>query len=144
MRRLLALGAAILLVLGIIAAVAVTLGLGRSQSAPPPTNAATSGGLQVAYLGPGQRSQPYSGFKVQFTNGTADTVTNPQTRVLVDLQDRQWRCQGYTDPASGTVVWEVADVTNHPLLIPAGQQVAVEILCRVPDVPLDTAQVRLQ
>jgi hypothetical protein len=144
MRRLLALGAAILLVLGIIAAVAVTLGLGRSQSAPPLTSAATSGGLQVAYLGPGQRSQPYSGFKVQFTNGTADTVTNPQTRVLVDLQDRQWRCQGYTDPASGTVVWEVADVTNHPLLIPAGQQVAVEILCRVPDVPLDTAQIRLQ
>jgi hypothetical protein len=143
MRRLLALGGAILLVLGIIAAVAVTLGLGRSQSAPPTTTAAT-GGLQLAYLGPGQRSQPYSGFKVQFTNGTADTVTNPQTRMLVDLQDRQWRCQGYTDPASGTVVWEVADVTNHPLLIPAGQQVAVEILCRVPDVPLDTAQVRLQ
>ena len=96
------------------------------------------------YLGPGQRSQPYSGFKVQFTNGTSQTATNPQTRVLVDLQDREWRCQGYTDPASGTVVWEVADVTNHPLLIPAGQQVAVEILCRVPDVPLDTAQVRLQ
>jgi hypothetical protein len=143
MPRLLALWGAILLVLGIIAAVAVTLGLGRSQSAPP-TSAATSGGLQVAYLGPGQRSQPYSGFKVQFTNGTSQTATNPQTRVLVDLQDREWRCQGYTDPASGTVVWEVADVTNHPLLIPAGQQVAVEILCRVPDVPLDTAQVRLQ
>ena len=144
MPRLLAVGGAILLVLGIIAAVAVTLGLGRSQSASSPTTAATSGGLQVAYLGPGQRSQPYSGFKVQFTNGTADTVTNPQTRVLVDLQDRQWRCQGYIDPASGTVVWEVADVTNHPLLIPVGQQVAVEILCRVPDVPLDTARVRLQ
>jgi len=143
MPRLLAVGGAILLVLGIIAAVAVTLGVGRSQSAPP-TNTATTGGLQVAYLGPGQRSQPYSGFKVQFTNGTDQTATNPQTRVLVNLQDREWRCQGYTDPASGTVVWEVADVTNHPLLIPAGQQVAVEILCRVPDVPLDTAQIRLQ
>jgi hypothetical protein len=143
MPRLLAVGGAILLILGIIAAVAVTLGVGRSQSAPP-TNTATTGGLQVAYLGPGQRSQPYSGFKVQFTNGTDQTATNPQTRVLVNLQDREWRCQGYTDPASGTVVWEVADVTNHPLLIPAGQQVAVEILCRVPDVPLDTAQVRLQ
>jgi hypothetical protein len=143
MPRLLAVGGAILLVLGIIAAVAVTLGVGRSQSAPP-TNTATTGGLQVAYLGPGQRSQLYSGFKVQFTNGTDQTATNPQTRVLVNLQDREWRCQGYTDPASGTVVWEVADVSNHPLLIPAGQQVAVEILCRVPDVPLDTAQVRLQ
>src|SRR3954471_18608355 len=143
MPRLLAVGGAILLVLGIIAAVAVTLGVGRSQSAPP-TTTATTGGLQVAYLGPGQRSQPYSGFKVRFTNGTDQMVTNPQTRVLVDLQDRQWRCQGYPDPASGTVVWEPADVTNHPLLIPAGQQVAVEILCRVPDVPLDTAQVRLQ
>src|SRR5215217_4833802 len=109
MPRLLAVGGAILLVLGIIAAVAVTLGLGRSQSGPP-TNAAPSGGLQVAYEGPGQRSQLYSGFKVQFTNGTTDPVTNPQTRVLVDLQDRQWRCQGYIDPASGIVVWEVADV----------------------------------
>jgi hypothetical protein len=143
MPRLLAVGAAILLVLGIVAAVAVTLGLGRSGSVPPP-GTTTTGGLQVAFQGPGQRSQNYSGFKVQFTNGTTETVTNPQTRVLVNLQDREWRCQGYTDPASGTVVWEVADVSNHPLLIPAGQQVAVEVLCRVPDVPLDTAQVRLQ
>ena len=143
MPRLLAVGGAILLVLGIIAAVAVTLGLGRSGSAPPPSTA-TTGGLQVAFQGPGQRSQLYSGFKVQFTNGTTETVTNPQTRVLVNLQDREWRCQGYTDPASGTVVWEVADVSSHPLLIPAGQRVAVEILCRVPDVPLDTARVRLQ
>src|SRR5215213_8714124 len=143
MPRLLAVGGAILLVLGIIAAVAVTLGVGRSASMPP-TSATTTGGLQVTYQGPGQRSQNYSGFKVQFTNGTTDPVTNPQTRVLVDLQDRQWRCQGYTDPASGTVVWEVADVSSHPLVIPAGQQVAVEILCRVPDVPLDSAQLRLQ
>jgi len=143
MPRLLAVGGAILLVLGIIAAVAVTLGLGRSGSPPPPSTA-TTGGLQVAYQGPGQHSQLYSGFTVQFTNGTTETVTNPQTRVLVNLQDRGWRCQGYIDPASGTVVWEVADVSTHPLLIPAGQQVAVEILCRVPDVPLDTAQVRLQ
>lgn len=143
MPRLLAVGGAILLVLGIIAAVAVTLGLGRSQSAPP-TNVATTGGLQVAYQGPGQQTEAYGGFKVQFTNGTTDPVTNPQTRVLVNLQNREWRCQGYTDPASGTVVWEVADVSNHPLLIPAGQQVAVEILCRVPDVPLDSAQIQLQ
>ena len=144
MPRLLALGGAILLVLGIVAAVAVTLGLGRSASAPPPTTTTTSGQLEVAYRGPGQYAQTYSGFKVKFTNGTTDTVTNPQTRVLVNLQDREWRCQGYTDPASGTVVWEVADVSSHPLVIPAGQQVAVEILCRVPDVPLDSAQLRLQ
>ncbi len=143
MPRLLAVAGAILLVLGITAAVAVTLGVGRSGS-PPPTNPAPTGGLQVAYLGPGQRSQPYSGFKVRFTNGTTETAINPQTRVLINLQDRQWRCQGYTDPASGTAVWEVADVSNHPLLIPAGQQVTVEILCRVPDVPLDSAQVQLQ
>ena len=143
MPRLLAVGGAILLVLGIIAAVAVTLGLGRSAS-PPPTNTTTSGALELVYRGPGQRAELYSGFNVQFTNGTTETVTNPQTRVLVDLQDREWRCQGYTDPASGTVVWEVADVSNHPLLIPGGQQVAVEILCRVPDVPLDSAQLRLQ
>src|SRR5215208_1449335 len=108
MPRLLALGGAILLVLGIVAAVAVTLGLGRSASAPPPTTT-TSGQLEVAYRGPGQHTQSYSGFNVQFTNGTSDPVTNPQTRVLVDLQDREWRCQGYTDPASRTVVWEVAD-----------------------------------
>src|SRR4051794_20121119 len=127
MPRLLAVGGAILLVLGIIAAVAVTLGVGRSASVPP-TNAATTGGLQVAYLGPGQRSPTYTGFKVQFTNGTTDLVTNPQTRVLVDLQDREWRCQGYTDPASGDAVWEPADVTNHPLQIAPGQQLAVEIL----------------
>jgi hypothetical protein len=143
MPRLLAVGGSILLVLGIIAAVAVTLGLGRSASAPPP-NAATSGGLELAYESPGQRTEIYSGFKVQFTNGTTEPVTNPQTRVLVNLQNREWRCQGYIDPVSGTVVWEVADVSNHPLLIPAGQQVAVEILCRVPDAPLDSAQVRLQ
>jgi hypothetical protein len=126
MPRLLAVGGSILLVLGIIAAVAVTLGLG------------------LAYESPGQRTEIYSGFKVQFTNGTTEPVTNPQTRVLVNLQNREWRCQGYIDPVSGTVVWEVADVSNHPLLIPAGQQVAVEILCRVPDAPLDSAQVRLQ
>jgi hypothetical protein len=143
MPRLLAVGGAILLVLGIVAAVAVTLGLGRSGSAPP-SSTATTGGLQVAYQGPGQHTDTYSGFKVRFTNGTTETVTNPQTRALVNLQDREWRCQGYTDPASGTVVWEVADVSSHPLLIPPGQQVAVEILCRVPDVPLDTAQVQLQ
>jgi hypothetical protein len=143
MPRLLAVGGATLLVLGIIAAVAVTFGLGRSQSAPP-TSAATTGGLQLAYQGPGQHTENYSGFNVQFSNGTTETVTNPQTRVLINLQDREWRCQGYTDPASGTVVWEVADVSSHPLLIPAGQQVAVEVLCRVPNVPLDTAQLRLQ
>src|SRR5215216_5694872 len=143
MPRLLAVGGAILLVLGIIAAIAVTLGVGRSASAPP-TNTATTGGLQLAYQGPGQHAQTYSSFKVTFTNGTTDTVTNPQTRVLVNLQDREWRCQGYTDPASGTVVWEVADVSSHPLLIPPGQQVAVEILCRVPNVPLDSAQLQLQ
>jgi hypothetical protein len=143
MPRLLAVGGAILLVLGIIAAVAVTLGLGRSPSAPP-TSAATTGGLQVAYQGSGQHTEAYRGFTVEFTNGTTDPVTNPQTRVLVNLQNREWRCQGYTDPASGAVVWEVADVSNHPLLIPAGQQVTVEILCRVPDVPLDSAQIRLQ
>ena len=143
MPRLLAVGGAILLVLGIIAAVAVTLGLGRSTS-PPPATTTTSNALEVAYQGPGQHSELYSGFKVQFSNGTTETVTNPQTRVLVDLQDREWRCQGYTDPASGIVVWEVADVSNHPLLIPGGQQIAAEILCRVPDVPLDSAQLRLQ
>jgi hypothetical protein len=143
MPRLLAVGGAALLVLGIIAAVAVTLGLGRSASAPP-TNAAATGGLTLAYRGPGQHTESYSGFNVQFTNGTTETATNPQTRVLVNLQDREWRCQGYVDPVAGTVVWEVADVSTHPLLIPAGQQVTVEVLCRVPDVPLDSAQVRLQ
>src|SRR5215213_10165470 len=143
MPRLLAVGGAILLVLGIIAAVAVTLGQGRSAS-PPPTTTTTSGALELVYQGPGQRAELFSGFKVQFINGTTETVSNPQTRVLVNLQDREWRCQGYTDPASGAVVWEVADVSHQPLLIPAGQQVAVEILCRVPDVPLDSAQLRLQ
>src|SRR5215204_7234803 len=143
MPRLLAVGGAILLVLGIIAAVAVTLGLGRSTSAPP-TSAATTGGLALAYRGPGQHTESYSGFNVQFTNGTSDAATNPQTRVLVNLQDREWRCQGYTDPSSGAVVFEVADVSAHPLVIPPGQEVTVQILCRVPDVPLDSAQVRLQ
>src|SRR5215207_9502879 len=143
MPRLLAVGGAALLVLGIIAAVAVTLGLGRSASAPP-TNPATTGGLALAYRGPGQHTETYSGFNVQFTNGTTDTVTNPQTRVLVNLQDREWRCQGYIDPSSGSVVFEVADVSSHPLVIPPGQEVTVQILCRVPDVPLNSAQVRLQ
>jgi len=144
MPRLIAVGGGILLVLGIIAAIAVTLGVGRLGSPPSAQPTQPSGGLTVSYSGPATRSANYTSFTVHFTNGTPDGVTNPQTRVLVNLQDRQWRCQGYTDPSSGAVVFDVADVSAHPLVIPPGQEVTVQILCRVPDVPLDSAQVRLQ
>jgi hypothetical protein len=144
MPRMLAVGGGLLLVLGIIAAVAVTLGVGRSGSSPSAPPAQPEGGLTLSYVGPGERSAGYTSFNVHFTNGTPDAVTNPQTRVLVNLQNREWRCQGYTDPSSGAVVFEVADVSSHPLVIPPGQEVTVQILCRVPDAPLDSAQVRLQ
>jgi len=141
---MLAVGGGLLLILGIIAAIAVTLGVGRSGSSPSAQPARPAGGFTLSYVGPGERSAGYSGFNVHFTNGTPDEATNPQTRVLVNLQNREWRCQGYIDPSSGAVVFEVADVSSHPLLIPPGQEATVQILCRVPDVPLDSAQVRLQ
>ena len=144
MPRMLAVGGGLLLIFGIIAAIAVTLGVGRSGSTSSAPAAQPAGGFTLSYLGPGEHSERYSSFTVHFTNGTGDTVTNPQTRVLVNLQDREWRCQGYIDPSSGSVVFEVADVSSHPLVIPPGQEVTVQILCRVPDVPLDSAQVRLQ
>src|SRR4051794_34611308 len=144
MARVLAVGAGLLLVLGIIAAVAVALGVGRSQPSLSAQTPQPVGGFTLSYRGPGERSANYSSFTVSFTNGTSDAVTNPQTRVLVKLQDREWRCQGYIDPSSGAVVFEVADVTAHPLTIPPGQEITVQVLCRVPDVPLDSAQVRLQ
>jgi hypothetical protein len=144
MPRLLAVGGGLLLVLGIIAAVAVTLGVGRSGSQPSAPPSQVGGGLTLSYLGPGERSANYTSFTVHFANGTSDAVTNPQTRVLVNLQDRAWRCQGYTDPSSGAVLFEVADVSAHPLVIPPGQEVTVQILCRAPDVPLDSARLRLQ
>jgi hypothetical protein len=144
MPRMLAVGGGLLLVLGIIAAVAVTLGLGRSVSSPSAQTAPTADELTLSYVGPGERSARYTSFTVRFMNGTPDEVTNPQTRVLVNLQDREWRCQGYIDPSSGAVLFEPADVSSHPLVVPAGQEVTVQILCRVPDAPLDSAQVRLQ
>jgi hypothetical protein len=144
MPRLLAVGGGLLLVLGIIAAIAVTLGVGRSGSPPSAQPPQPSGGLTMSYPGPAQRSADYTSFTVHFTNGSSDAATNPQTRVLVNLQDHEWRCQGYTDPSSGAVVFEVADVSAHPLVIPPGQEVTVQVLCRVPDAPLDSAQVELQ
>ena len=144
MPRMLAIGGGLLLILGIIAAVAVTLGVGRSGSTSSAPAAQPQGGFTLSYLGPGEHSERYSSFTVHFTNGTGESVTNPQTRVLVNLQDREWRCQGYIDPNSGSVVFEVADVSSHPLVIPPGQEVTVQILCRVPDVSLDSAQVSLQ
>jgi hypothetical protein len=144
MPRLLAIGGGLLLVMGIIAAIAVALGVGRSASPAPAPSAQAGGGLALSYLGAGERSTDYTSFIVQFTNGTGDAVTNPQTRVLVNLKDREWRCQGYIDPSSGAVVFDVADVSAHPLVIPAGQEIMVQTLCRVPDVPLDAAQLRLQ
>jgi hypothetical protein len=144
MPRLLAVGGGLLLVLGIIAAIAVTLGVGRSGSAPPASPSQSGGGLTLSYLGPGERSASFTSFTVHFTNGTSDDVTNPQTRILVKLQDREWRCQGYIDPSSGAMEFEPADVSTHPLVIPAGQEMTVQVLCRVPDAPLDSAQVRLQ
>jgi hypothetical protein len=144
MPRLLAIGGGLLLLMGIVAAVAVALGVGRSASPAPVPSAQPGGGLALSYLGAGERSTEFTGFNVHFTNGTGEAVTNPQTRVLVNLQDREWRCQGYVDPSSGAVVFEVADVSAHPLVIPAGQEVTVQVLCRVPDVRLDAAQVRLQ
>jgi len=144
MPRLLAIGGGLLLLIGIIAAIAVTLGVGRSGSPPSTKTSQPSGGFTLSYLGPGERAADYTGFNVHFINGTGDAVTNPQTRVLVKLQDREWRCQGYIDPSSGAVEFEVADVSTHPLLIPAEQEITVQILCRVPDVPLDSAQLRLQ
>jgi hypothetical protein len=144
MPRMLAVGGGLLLILGIIAAIAVTLGLGRSGSSSSAPLVQPEGGFTLFYVGPGERSERYTSFTVDFRNGTSDAVTNPQTRVLVNLQDREWRCQGYIDPTSGAVVFEVADVSSHPLVVPAGQEVTVQILCRVPDAPLDSAQVRLQ
>jgi len=144
MPRVFAVGGGLLLVMGIIAAIAVTLGVGRSASpaAPPPAQSGSE--LALSYRGPGDRTADYTGFNVHFTNDTGDTVTNPQTRVLVNLQDRNWRCQGYIDPSSGTVVFAVADVSAHPLVIPPRQETTVQILCRVPDAPLDAVQLRLQ
>jgi hypothetical protein len=144
MPRVFAVGGGLLLVMGIIAAIAVTLGVGRSASPAPAPPAAPGGQLTLSYRGPGDRTANYTGFNVHFTNGTGDTVTNPQTRVLVNLQDRNWRCQGYIDPSSGAVVFAVADVSAHPLVIPARQETTVQILCRVPDAPLDAVQLRLQ
>ena len=144
MPRLLAVGGGLLLIVGIIAAIAVALGVGRSPSPPSAQPSQSGGQLTLSYRGPGERSADYTSFKVDFTNGTSAAVTNPQTRVLVNLQDREWRCQGYIDPTSGAAVFEVADVSAHPLVIPSGQEVTVQILCRVPDAPLDSAQLRLQ
>src|SRR5215216_2341666 len=144
MTRLLAIGGGLLLVVGIIAAVAVTLGIGRSGAPPAAQPSQPAGGLTLSYVGPGERSERYTSFTVRFTNGTSDAATNPQTRVLVNLQNREWRCQGYIDPSSRAVVFEPADVSAHPLVIPAGQETTVQVLCRVPDAPLESAQVRLQ
>jgi hypothetical protein len=103
-------------------------------------SAETDGEVVLTYRGPGQHSEEYTSFNVTFTNNSAAAVENPQARVLVNVADKEWPCQGYINPETGAVVFEVNDASANPLVIPAGQSVEVAILCRVPDAPLDDAK----
>jgi hypothetical protein len=112
--------------------------LGQTDSAE------SDGELVLTYRGPGQHSEEYTSFDVTFTNHSNENLENSQARVLAKVADKEWPCQGYVDPQSGAIVFAVNDVAAHPLVIPAGQEVAVTILCRVPDAPLDDAQLTLR
>jgi hypothetical protein len=125
-------------VLGVLIAAYAMVQLGKTNAAM------TDGGLVLTYRGPGEHTEAYASFRVSFTNRTNEDLANPQARVLAKVADKEWPCQGYIDPRTGAVVFAVNDVAAHPLVIPAGQEVAVSILCRVPDAPLDSAQLSLR
>lgn len=100
--------------------------------------------LSMTYIGPGPRFNEYAGFQVVLRNNTSADVTNPQTQIVVLLGGYEWTCQGYYDPLTGVPVSGVLDVLGMPLVIPAGQELPVTILCRIPEAPLDTAQLHIR
>src|SRR4051812_13945461 len=74
------------------------------QEAPPTAESQPTPEPTLEYIGPDQRSGPYAGFAVRFTNNTGADIQNPQLDVVVDLGEggRDWNCQGYGDLTSGT------------------------------------------
>jgi hypothetical protein len=101
-------------------------------------------GLTLEYSGPGPRSGSYAGFAVRIGNTKDSDATNPQTELVVKLGGEDWACQGYYDPVTGEPRTGVFDVVGQPLVVSAGEQVDVTILCRIPDAPLDTAQLQFR
>ena len=123
MPRLLAFGGGILLVLGIIAAVVVALGLGRSGPAQPSaTRAPTGAGSSWSIVVPVSNLRTTVASTCEMPNGEAEVVTNPQTRVLVNLQGWDGAAQGYVNPGRGRLFGKLPTFRTSRLVIPAGQR----------------------
>lgn len=129
MRRLIVVGAAIVVLLAIVVWVYMSM------------SSSTGGSLAVAGVGTAPRSGNDAGYTVRYTNSSGQAVSNPQFHTVIRVGDQDFLCYGYQDPTTGDTLLS-ADAESRPLTIPASQELQATIYCKIPaDVSLDSAQV---